>query len=215
LLDEQPVVLVVDDDPSMRAALSDVMRSVGLAVQTFASAEDFLRSKLPDAPGCLVLDVRLPGQSGLDFQRSLSESGVKLPIVFVTGHGDVPTSVRAMKAGAVDFLNKPFRDQDLLDAVRVAIERDCARREDAMHIADLQERYRSLTQRERDIMALVVLGHANKQVAAALGLVEVRVKGDRRQIMRKMGARSLLELVRMADRLGGPAKKTPRRLHTA
>ena len=215
MLDEQPVVLVVDDDPSMRAALSDVMRSVGLAVQTFASAEDFLRSKLPDAPGCLVLDVRLPGQSGLDFQRSLSESGVKLPIVFVTGHGDVPTSVRAMKAGAVDFLNKPFRDQDLLDAVRVAIERDCARREDAMHIADLQERYRSLTQRERDIMALVVLGHANKQVAAALGLVEVRVKGDRRQIMRKMGARSLLELVRMADRLGGPAKKTPRRLHTA
>jgi len=215
LLDEQPVVLVVDDDPSMRAALSDVMRSVGLAVQTFASAEDFLRSKLPDAPGCLVLDVRLPGQSGLDFQRSLSESGVKLPIVFVTGHGDVPTSVRAMKAGAVDFLNKPFRDQDLLDAVRVAIERDCARREDAMHIADLQERYRSLTQRERDIMALVVLGHANKQVAAALGLVEVRVKGDRRQIMRKMGARSLLELARMADRLGGPAEKNSRRCRTA
>jgi FixJ family two-component response regulator len=213
--DARPVVFVVDDDPSMRATLSDVMRSVGLEVQTFQSTREFLSSKLPDAPGCLVLDVRLPGQSGLDFQLTLAESGNELPVVFITGHGDVSMSVRAMKAGAVDFLTKPFRDQDLLDAVRVAIERDRERRKHAMHVADLHERYRSLTERERDIMALIVLGHANKQVAAALGLVELRVKGDRRQIMRKMGARSLLELVRMADRLGGPAKKTPRRLRTA
>ena len=211
LPDEQPVIFIVDDDPSMRATLSDVMRSVGLAAQTFASAEDFLRSKLPDVPGCLVLDVRLPGQSGLDFQLTLAESGNELPVVFITGHGDVSTSVRAMKAGAVDFLTKPFRDQDLLDAVRVAIERDRERREHAMHVADLHEHYRSLTERERDIMALVVLGHPNKQVAAALGLVEVTVKADRRQIMRKMGARSLLELARMADRLGGPAEKNSRR----
>ena len=213
--DEQPVVFVVDDDASMRATLLDVMRSVGLEVQTFQSTREFLSSKLPDAPGCLVLDVRLPGQSGLDFQRTLAESGIGLPVVFITGHGDVPMTVRAMKAGAVDFLTKPFRDQDLLDAVRVAIERDRERRERAMHVADLHERYRSLTERARDIMALVVLGHPNKQVAAALGLVEVTVKADRRQIMRKMGARSLLELVRMADSLGGPAEKNPRRRRTA
>ena len=201
--DEQPVVFVVDDDESMRATLSDVMRSVGLEVQTFQSTQDFLLSKLPDAPGCLVLDVRLPGQSGLDFHRNLAASGIDLPVVFITGHGDVPMSVQAMKAGAVDFLTKPFRDQDLLDAVHTAIQRDRARRRRATGVADLDERYQSLTQRERDIMALVVIGRLNKQIAAELGLAEVTVKAHRGQIMHKMGAKSLPELVRMADRLRG------------
>jgi FixJ family two-component response regulator len=205
--DEQPVVFVVDDDPSMRATLTDVMRSVGLQVQTFASAREFMGSKLPDAPGCLVLDVRLPGQSGLEFQRTLAESGMDLPVVFITGHGDVPMSVRAMKAGAVDFLIKPFRDQDLLDAVHAAIERDRARRQHVIGVADLEERYRSLTERERDIMALVVVGRLNKQIAAELGLAEVTVKAHRSQIMHKMGAKSLPELVRMADRLSGAPEK--------
>jgi FixJ family two-component response regulator len=205
--DEQPVVFVVDDDPSMRATLTDVMRSVGLQVQTFASAREFMSNKLPDAPGCLVLDVRLPGQSGLDFQRTLAESGMDLPVVFITGHGDVPMSVRAMKAGAVDFLIKPFRDQDLLDAVHAAIERDRVRRQQLTGLADLEERYRSLTERERDIMALVVVGRLNKQIASELGLAEVTVKAHRSQIMHKMGAKSLPELVRMADRLGGASEK--------
>jgi len=205
--DEQPVVFVVDDDPSMRATLSDVMRSVGLQVHTFASAREFMGSKLPDAPGCLVLDVRLPGQSGLEFQRTLAESGMELPVVFITGHGDVPMSVRAMKAGAVDFLIKPFRDQDLLDAVHTAIERDRARRHDVIGVADLEERYRSLTERECDIMALVVVGRLNKQIAAELGLAEVTVKAHRSQIMHKMAAKSLPELVRMADRLGDASEK--------
>jgi FixJ family two-component response regulator len=202
LSDEQPVIFVVDDDPSMRATLSDVMRSVGLAVQAFGSAQDFLRSQLPDAPGCLVLDVRLPGQSGLDFQRTLAELGIGVPVVIISGHGDVAMSVRAMKAGAVDFLAKPFRDQDLLDAVYVGVERDRARRKQAVHTADLQERYRALTERERDVMALVVLGRPNKQIGGELGLAEVTVKAHRRQIMQKMGAKSLPELVRIAGRLG-------------
>jgi FixJ family two-component response regulator len=202
LSDEQPVIFIVDDDPSMRATLSDVMRSVGLAVQTFGSAEGFLGSKLPDAPGCLVLDVRLPGQSGLDFQRTLAELGIGLPVVIISGHGDVSMSVRAMRAGAVDFLAKPFRDQDLLDAVHVAVERDRARRKQAVHTADLQERYWALTERERDVMALVVLGRPNKQIGGALGMAEVTVKAHRRQVMQKMGAKSLPELVRIADRLG-------------
>ena len=205
--DEQPVVFVVDDDPSMRATLTDVMSSVGLQVQTFASAREFMGSKLPDAPGCLVLDVRLPGQSGLDFQRTLAESGMDLPVVFITGHGDVPMSVRAMKAGAVDFLIKPFRDQDLLDAVHAAIQRDRAQRQHVIGLADLEERYRALTERERDIMALVVVGRLNKQIASELGLAEVTVKAHRSQLMHKMGAKSLPELVRMADRLGGAAEK--------
>jgi FixJ family two-component response regulator len=205
--DEQPVVFVVDDDPSMRATLTDVMRSVGLQVQTFASAQEFMGSKLPDAPGCLVLDVRLPGQSGLEFQRTLAESGMDLPVVFITGHGDVPMSVRAMKAGAVDFLIKPFRDQDLLDAVHAAIQRDRAQRQHVIGLADLEERYRALTERERDIMALVVVGRLNKQIASELGLAEVTVKAHRSQLMHKMGAKSLPELVRMADRLGGAAEK--------
>jgi FixJ family two-component response regulator len=205
--DDQPVVFVVDDDPSMRATLTDVMRSVGLQVQTFASAREFMDSKPPDAPGCLVLDVRLPGQSGLDFQRTLAKSGMELPVVFITGHGDVSMSVRAMKAGAVDFLIKPFRDQDLLDAVHAAIERDRTRRQQVIGVADLEERYRSLTERERDIMALVVVGRLNKLIASELGLAEVTVKAHRSQLMHKMGAKSLPELVRMADRLGGASEK--------
>ena len=205
--DDQPVVFVVDDDPSMRATLTDVMRSVGLQVQTFASAREFMDSKPPDAPGCLVLDVRLPGQSGLDFQRTLAKSGMELPVVFITGHGDVSMSVRAMKAGAVDFLIKPFRDQDLLDAVHAAIERDRTRRQQVIGVGDLKERYRSLTERERDIMALVVVGRLNKLIASELGLAEVTVKAHRSQLMHKMGAKSLPELVRMADRLSGVAEK--------
>jgi FixJ family two-component response regulator len=203
LTDEHPIIFVIDDDPSMRATLADVMRSVGLAVQTFASAQDFLGSKLPDAPACLVLDVRLPGQSGLDLHRTLAESGIELPVVFISGNGDVQISVRAMKAGAVDFIAKPFRDQDLLDAVHEGIERDRARRGRAVKAAELHERYRSLTERERAIMALVVLGHSNKQIAAKLALAEATVKAHRRQIMHKMRARSLPELVRMAGRLRG------------
>jgi FixJ family two-component response regulator len=157
LTNEHPVIFIIDDDPSMRATLADVMRSVGLAVQTFASAQDFLGSKLPDAPACLVLDVHLNGQSGPDLQRTLAESGIELPVVFISGHGDVQMSVRAMKAGAVDFLAEPFRDQDLLDAVHEGIERDRARRGRAAKLAEMHERYRSLTERERDIMTLVVL----------------------------------------------------------
>jgi len=203
LTDENPVILIVDDDPSMRATLADVMRSVGLAVQTFASAQELLGSKLPEAPACLVLDARLPGQSDPDLQRTLAESGVELPVVFISGHDDVQMSVRAMKAGAVDFLAKPFRDQDLLDAVHEGIERDRARRARAVKVAKLHERYRSLTERARDIMALVVLGHPNKQIAAELALAEATVKAHRRQIMHKMKARTLSELVRRAGRLRG------------
>ena len=207
MTDEDPVIFVIDDDLSMRATLSDVMRSVGLDVQTFASAQDFLGSKLPDAPACLVLDVRLPGQSGLDLHRVLRESGVELPVVFISGHSDVQMSVRAMKAGAVDFLAKPFRDQDLLDAVHEGVERDRARRGRAVKAAELQERFRSLTERERQIMALVVAGHPNKQIAGNLGLAEVTVKAHRQQIMHKMKARSLPELVRMATGLRDAAVK--------
>ena len=203
MTDENPIILIIDDDSYMRATLADVMRSVGLAVQTFASAQDFLGSKLPDAPACLVLDVHLNGQGGPDLQRIFAESGIELPVVFISGHGDVQMSVRAMKAGAVDFLAKPFRDQDLLDAVHEGIERDRARRARAVKVAELHERYRSLTERERDIMAFVVLGHPNKQIAAKLALAEVTVKAHRRQIMHKMRARSLPELVRMASRLRG------------
>jgi len=204
---DEPIVFVVDDDPSMRATLADIMRSVDIEVQAFKSPQELLKSKLPDAPGCLVLDVRLPGRSGLDLHRSLVESGIQLPVVFITGHGDVPMSVRAMKAGAVDFLIKPFRDQDLLDAVHVAIERDRSRRQQASRMAVLQERYRSLNDRERDVMMLVVQGRLNKQIAAELGLAEVTVKVHRSQLMQKMGASSLPELVRMADQLGTPSSK--------
>ena len=206
--EEHPVVFVVDDDPSMRDSLQDLLQSVGMEARVFKSTQEFLRAERPDAPGCLVLDVRLPGQSGLDFQRTLAASGIELPIVFISGHGDIPMTVRAMKAGAVEFLAKPFRDQDLLDAIQGGIERDRARRGDATLVAQLRERFASLTEREREIMALVVAGRQNKQIAAELGVSEVTVKAHRGQIVRKMRARSLPELVRMADRLGVPAARS-------
>ena len=199
------VVFVIDNDPSMRAALEGLLGSVDLAVRLFASPQEFLASPRPDAPGCLVLDVRLPGMSGLTFQNELARVGVDLPVIFITGHGDIPMSVRAMKAGAVDFLIKPFRDQDLLDAIHAAIGRDRERRREAVQVAKLRERYATLTARERQIMTLVVVGLANKQSAAELALSEMTVKVHRGQVMRKMQARSLPELVRMADRLGMPA----------
>jgi FixJ family two-component response regulator len=198
------VVFVIDDDPSMRGALEDLVLSVGLQVRPFASPQDFLQSKLPDAPGCLVLDVRLPGMSGMSFQKELARLGVGLPVIFITGHGDIPMSVRAMKAGAVEFLTKPFHDQDLLDAIHTAIERDRERRREAVLVAELRERYATLTERERQIMTLVVVGRANKQIAAELNLSEMTVKVHRGQVVRKMHAGSLPELVRMADRLDVP-----------
>jgi FixJ family two-component response regulator len=200
--EEQPVVFVIDDDPSMRDSLQDLLHSVGMEARVFKSTQEFLRAERPDAPSCLVLDVRLPGQSGLDFQRTLAASGIELPIVFISGHGDIPMSVRAIKAGAIEFLVKPFRDQDLLDAIQGGIERDRSRRGDAALVAQLRERFVSLTEREREILALVVAGRQNKQIAAELGVSEVTVKTHRGQIVRKMQAKSLPELVRMADRLG-------------
>jgi FixJ family two-component response regulator len=202
MTEEHPVVFLIDDDPSVRDALKSLLRSVGLEVQAFGSAQEFLRAKRPDAPACLVLDVRLPGPSGLDFQRDMAESNIPLPIIFITGHGDIPMSVKAMKAGAVEFLTKPFRDQELLDAIHQGIEQDRVRRRESAIAAELQERYRALTPRERDVMALVVTGRLNKQIAADLDLSEITVKVHRGQVMRKMLAKSLAELVRMADTLG-------------
>jgi FixJ family two-component response regulator len=199
--EEQPVVFVIDDDPSVRDALAGLLRSVGLEGRAFGSTREFLQSERPDGPGCLVLDVRLPERSGLDFQRELAESGVQLPIVFITGHGDIPMSVRAIKAGAIEFLTKPFHDQELLDAIQLGIERDRARRRDGLVVADLKKRLDSLTRREREIMALVVTGRMNKQIAADLQVSEITVKVHRGHVMRKMRARSLAELVRIADRL--------------
>jgi FixJ family two-component response regulator len=200
--EEEPVVFVIDDDPSVRDALAGLLRSVGLAVRSFGSTQEFVQSERPDAPGCLVLDVRLPGRSGLDFQRELGELSIQLPIVFITGHGDIPMSVRAMKAGAVEFLTKPWHEQELLDAIQQGIERDRTRRRDAAAAAALHERFDSLTPREREIMALVVTGRMNKQIAAVLDVSEITVKVHRGQVMRKMRARSLAQLVRMADKLG-------------
>jgi FixJ family two-component response regulator len=202
---ERAVVFVVDDDALMREALDNLARSMGLDVRLYASPQEFLGAQRPDAPGCLVLDVRLPGMSGLTFQQELAKAGVALPIIFITGHGDVPMTVRAMKAGAVEFLTKPFDDQVLLDAIHAAIERDRGRRLEAGRAAELQARYHTLSGREREVMALVVAGRANKQIAAELGLSLVTVKVHRGQVMRKMLARSVAELVRMADRLGLPA----------
>jgi FixJ family two-component response regulator len=202
LVEVTAVVFVIDDDPSMRAALEDLISSVGLQARLFASPQEFLLAPRSDAPGCLVLDVRLPGMSGLTFQKELERVGVTLPIIFITGHGDIPMSVRAMKAGAVEFLTKPFHDQEMLDAIHAAIQRDKQRRQQALLIAELRERYVTLTERERQIMTLVVIGRANKQIAAELNLSEMTVKVHRGQAMRKMQADSLPELVRMADRLG-------------
>jgi FixJ family two-component response regulator len=206
--EEQPVVFVIDDDRSVRDALAGLLRSVGLTVQSFGSTQEFLQSERPDLPGCLVLDVRLPGRSGLDFQRELADQGIDLPIVFITGHGDIPMSVRAIKAGALEFLTKPFHDQELLDAIQLGIERDRARRRDAAAIAELRERFGSLTRREREILALVVTGRMNKQIAGDLELSEITVKVHRGHVMRKMRAKSLADLVRMADRLGVSGAKS-------
>ena len=202
--EDRAVVFVVDDDPSMRRSLESLLRSVGHDVRLFSSAQEFMQAERPDAPGCLVLDVRLPGMSGLAFQEELAKADVALPVIFVTGHGDVPMTVRAMKAGAAEFLTKPFDDQVLLDAVHAAIERDHARRRDAASRATLKARYDELTERERQVMKLVVAGRVNKQIAADLGLSLVTVKVHRGQVMRKMLAKSVAELVRMADRLGLP-----------
>jgi len=204
----QSIVFVVDDDASVRNALRSLIRSVGLQVELFGSAQEFLQSKRPRVPSCLILDIRLPGISGLDFQRKLAEAGNFIPIIFITGHGDIPMSVRAMKGGAVEFLTKPFRDQDLLDAIHVALERDRARRQREDEIATLKERFEWLTPREREVLPLVVSGLPNKQIAAEIGTSETTVKVHRGQLMRKMGADSLPELVRMAERIGIPTAKS-------
>jgi RNA polymerase sigma factor (sigma-70 family) len=198
----QSIVFVVDDDASVRNALKSLIRSVGLQVELFGSAQEFLQRKRPDVPACLILDIRLPGISGLDFQRKLAETNNPIPIIFITGHGDIPMSVRAMKGGAVEFLTKPFRDQDLLDAIHVALERDRARRQREDEIATLKDRFEWLTPREREVLPLVVSGLPNKQIAAEIGTSETTVKVHRGQLMRKMGADSLPELVRMAERIG-------------
>ena len=196
------VVFVVDDDASMRDAISRLLNAVGLSVQTFASAREFLNRKLPDVPGCVVLDVRLPGLSGLDLQREMVERGIHIPVVFITGHGDIPMSVQAMKAGAVEFLTKPFRDQDLLDAVRSGIQLDRKEREERAELAELRDCVGQLTQREQEVMSLVVSGLLNKQIALSLGASEKTIKIHRSQVMRKMHANSLADLVRMSQRIG-------------
>jgi len=203
--EDRAVVFVIDDDASMRRSLDTLLRSVGLDVRLFSSAQEFTQAGRPDAPGCVVLDVRLPGMSGLAFQQELVKAAVTLPVIFITGHGDVPMTVRAMKAGAAEFLTKPFDDQVLLDAVHAAIERDRARRREAASALELTMRYRVLTEREREVMKHVVAGRANKQIAADLGLSLVTVKVHRGQVMRKMQAKSVPDLVRMADRLGTSA----------
>jgi FixJ family two-component response regulator len=200
--ESEPIVFVVDDDDSLRKALGNLFRSVGLRAEMFGSAPELLQSKLPDVPSCLVLDIRLPGVSGLDFQAQLARTNIHIPIIFMTGHGDIPMTVRAMKTGAVDFLTKPFRDQDMLDAVAVAIERDRKRRNDEKAISDLRARFDELTPREQEVMGLVAAGLMNKQIAAEIGLAEITVKIHRGHIMKKMAARSLADLVRMAEALG-------------
>lgn len=197
-----PTILVVDDDPSLREALSSLFRSVGMHAELFGSAPELLRTRLPDGPSCLVLDIRLPELSGLDFQTQLVKAGMHLPIIFMTGHGDIPMSVRAMKAGAVDFLTKPFRDQDMLDAVTVALDRDRQRRETERELSDLQTLMRTLTAREREVMAFVVTGLMNKQIADKMQLSEITVKIHRGRLMKKMGVRTLADLVKMAGVLG-------------
>jgi FixJ family two-component response regulator len=199
---DEPIVFVIDDDASVRAALASLFRSVDLRVEVFGSANEFLQSKLPNVASCLILDIRLPGLSGLDFQAALAEANIHIPIIFMTGHGDIPMSVRAMKAGAVDFLTKPFRDQDMLDAVMAAIERDRNNRDEAKVLSDLHARFATLTPREREVMALVTAGLMNKQIAAKIDVAEITVKIHRGHIMRKMAAKSLPDLVRMAQMLG-------------
>ena len=196
-----PLVVVIDDDPSIRSSLKFLLSTVGLQAATFDSADGFLHTKFPDVPSCLVLDVRLPGLSGLDFQRELAARNICIPIIFLTGHGDIPMSVRAMKAGAIEFLTKPFRDQDLLDAVRVALDRDRKRREQETQMADFRRRFDSLTHREQEVVSMVVAGMLNKQIAAELGTAENTVKVHRSRAMEKMHAQSVPELVKMIDKL--------------
>jgi FixJ family two-component response regulator len=199
--DEKTTVLIIDDDSALRASISRLLGSLGLATQQFASISDFIASEIPDGPTCLVLDVRLPGQSGLDLQRDLAAANRELPIIFITGHGDIPMSVRAMKGGAIEFLTKPFRDQDLIDAIQLGLARDRARRENDKALAGIKERFGSLTPREREIMIEVARGRLSKQIAGDIGIAEPTVKVHRSRLMRKMKARSLPELSRMADRL--------------
>jgi FixJ family two-component response regulator len=206
---EQPTIVVIDDDASMRRALDNLLKSVGFAVELFASPQEFLQSERPDRPGCIVLDVRFPGRSGLDMQHDVANSDAQLPVIFITGYGDVPMSVRAMKAGAVEFLTKPFRDQDLLDAVGAALEADRTRRASEKLLAELRSRSDTLTARERQVMALVVAGRLNKQIAGELGVSEMTVKMHRRQVMRKMQAAGVAQLVRLADQLGIVAPHQP------
>jgi FixJ family two-component response regulator len=199
--EDQPVVIIIDDDPDIRGALQDLLETVDLPTALFATAWEFLASKRPQGPCCIVADVRLPGLSGLDFQQELARENNPIPLIFITGHGDIPMSVRAMKAGAVEFLTKPLRDQDLLDAIQAALRRDRARLEDERKVADLRTRQESLTARERQVMALLVAGRVNKQIAAEIAISEVTVRLHRGQIMRKMRASSLADLIRIADKI--------------